>query len=161
MNKWVKNLFLLGTGFYLVGFLFLFLTGSHFYFGEAVSYEGLMRMLSGLPFASRPTEIPASLTPYSPLFLLPLVLIGKLLHIGSIDKAMILARTYQSLLLAGLFFSLNKMRKHFFPLNSSGSSFLIACGLVFLFSPAMELALRPDTISFLCECWAIYFILSF
>jgi len=161
MNKWVKNLFLLGTGFYLVGFLFLLLTGSLFYFGEAVSYEGLMRMLSGLPFASRPTEIPASLTPYSPLFLLPLVLIGKLLHIGSIDKAMILARTYQSLLLLGLFFSLNKMRKHFFPLNSSGSSFLIACGLVFFFSPAMELALRPDTISFLCECWAIYFILSF
>jgi hypothetical protein len=161
MSKGLKNLFLIGTGSYLAGFLFLFLTGSIFYFGEAISYEGLMRMLSGLPFASSPTELPVSLTPYSPLFLLPLTLLGKLLHIHSIEKAIILARFYQSMLLGILFLSLNRMRNHFFPLNSSGSSFLLACSLVFFYSPAMELALRPDTISFLCECWAIYFILYF
>ncbi|NBX76727.1 MAG: hypothetical protein EBQ92_09250, partial [Proteobacteria bacterium] len=161
MNKWVKNFFLLGTSFYLVGFLFLFLTGSLFYFGEAVSYEGLLRMLQNLPFATLPHELPVSLTPYSPLFLLPLTLAGKLLHIHSIDKAMILARVYHGLLLGILFLSLNRMRKHFFPSNSNGASFLFACGLIFFYSPTMELALRPDTISFLCECWAIYFILSF
>ena len=120
-----------------------------------------MRMLLGLPFATLPNELPLSLTPYSPLFLLPVTLIGKLFHITSIDKAMILARVYQAILLVILFFSLNRIRKHFFPLISSGPSFLIACGLLFFYSPAMELALRPDTISFLCECWAMAFILSF
>lgn len=161
MKTWLKRCFLIGVVLYLIIYFYLFLTGSLFYFGEAVSYEGLMRLLRGLPFATSPDDLPISLTPYSPLFLLPLVTIEKLFSITSIDKAMLIARLHQTFLLVILFVSLNKMRKCFFPLVSSTTSFLMACGVVFFYSPAMELALRPDTFSFLCECWAVFCILSF
>lgn len=160
MKNPVKIVFLGGVIFYLIVFLSFFLTGSLFYFGEAVSYEGLMRLLLGLPFASSPTTLPVSLTPYSPLFILPLFTFGKFLKVTSIDQAMLLGRLFQASLLVFLFVSLNRLRKHFFPQGSNGVSFISACGLLFFYSPAMVLALRPDTLSFLCEIWAVYWILS-
>ncbi|MFM8268723.1 MAG: hypothetical protein ACKN9V_00925, partial [Pseudomonadota bacterium] len=161
MASWIKSVFFGTVVFYLVGFFYLYLTGSLFYFGEAVSYEGLLRVLRGLPFATSPNGVPLSLTPYSPLFLLPLVILGKVFQWLALDKVMLLARIHQCVLLIFLFVSLNKMRKCFFPLVSSPSSFVMACGLVFFYSPVMELALRPDTFSFLCECWAVFCVLSF
>lgn len=157
----MANFFFAGTFLYLLGFGFFFLTGSLFYFGEAVSYEGLMRMLLGLPFASATPTLPVSLTPYSPLFLLPLAVIGKLAHISTIERAIPLARGYQTILLVLLFLSINRMRKHFFPQVSDGVSFVCACLLLFFYNPVMELALRPDTLSFLCEFWAVYSVLLF
>lgn len=161
MGKSLKTAFFAGVSLYLMAFWFLYLNGSLLYFGEAVSYEGLLRMLLGLPFASANPSPPISLTPYSPIFLLPLVGLGKLLQISAIHKAMILARVYQSVLLGILFLSINRIRTHFFPQYSNGISFLLACVFLFSFSPTMELALRPDTLSFLFECWGVYSVFFF
>ena len=146
---------------YLLIYLAFFLSGSPLYFGEAVSFEGLLRLLKGLPFASLPDSIPLSLTPYTPLFLIPHWILGKLLSLHQFQDVLLLARIVQFILLLGLFFSLNFIRKRFLSDDSSFLAFLSACLLVFLYSPAMVLALRPDTVSFTCEIWAVFWMLRY
>ncbi len=146
---------------YLVAYLYLFITGSLFCFGEAVSYEGLLRVLNGLKFATSPTEIPLSLTPYTPVFLTPLIAIGKLLGITQIEHVSLMARIYQTGLLFVFFLFLNLIRERFFSNLSSRLSFLCVVLIVFFYSPTMELALRPDTLSFLCEAASLFYILRF
>ena len=146
---------------YTLFYLYFFLNGSLFYFGEAISYEGLMRVLLGKSFATQPQEIPLSLTPYTPLFLSPMTLLGKLIKWNRIEEIMILARTFQSGLLFLLFLFLNHIRKTFFSDKSTGFSFLFVAGLVFFYNPTMELALRPDTLSFLCEAGSVFYLLRY
>ena len=146
---------------YTLFYLYFFLNGSLFYFGEAISYEGLMRVLLGKSFASQPQEIPLSLTPYTPLFLSPMILLGKLIKWNRIEEIMILARTFQSGLLFILFLFLNHIRKTFFSDKSTVFSFLFVAGLVFFYNPTMELALRPDTLSFLCEAGSVFYLLRY
>lgn len=148
-------------GFYLLVYLYFYLTGSLFYFGEAISYEGLMRTLHGMPFASGPEEIPLSLTPYTPFFLVPLMGIGKLLSITQIETVTMVARLFQMGLLATLFWVLNNMRKRYFAEISSGWSFFWVLLPVFFYSPVMEMGLRPDTMSFLFEALSVCTILYF
>lgn len=146
---------------YLLVYLAFFITGSSLYFGEAVSFEGLLRLLGGLSFASLPTSVPISLTPYTPLFLIPHWISGKLLSLHRFQDVLLLARLIQLVFLLGLFASLNWIRKDFFSSQSSFASFVSTCVLVFLYSPPMELALRPDTLSFLCEVWAVFWVFRY
>jgi hypothetical protein len=146
---------------YLLAYLFLFIRGSLLYFGEAISYEGLIRTLHGLPFASGPEEIPLSLTPYTPLFLLPLMGLGKIFSISQIETLTVVARLVQIAFLGTLFGLLNALRKRFFSELSSGWAFSWVLIPVFFYSPTMELGLRPDTLSFLCEAGSVYAMLSF
>lgn len=157
----LSKTFALFCGIYLLAYLFVYVRGSLFYFGEAVSYEGLLRILHGLPFASRPDDIPLSLTPYSPLFLIPLIGIGKLFSIQQIETVTQIARLFQLGLLTALFLLLNSMRTRFFSNVSSGWSFFWVLLPVFFYSPPMELGLRPDTLSFLFEVGSVYAILCF
>ena len=146
---------------YLIVYLFLYIKGNLFYFGEAISYEGLIRTLYGMPFASAPEEIPLSLTPYTPFFLMPLMLVGKLFSIIKIETLSVIARLFQIGLLVCLFGLLNRMRKRFFPDLSSGWAFFWVVLPVFFYSPPMELGLRPDTLSFLCEAASVFSMLAF
>ena len=157
----LSQIFAVFCGIYLLAYLFLFIRGSLFYFGEAISYEGLIRTLNGLPFASGPKEIPLSLTPYTPLFLLPLMGIGKIFSISQIETLTVVARLVQITLLGTLFALLNSLRKNFFQELSSDWAFLWVLIPVFFYSPTMELGLRPDTLSFLCEAGSVYAMLSF
>lgn len=157
----LSKAFAVFCGMYLIAYLFLYIRGSLFYFGEAISYEGLLRTLHGMPFASTPEELPLSFTPYNPIFLMPLMFIGKLLSVNQIETLSVLARVFQLGLLATLFGLLNQMRKRFFPDLSSAWAFLWVLIPVFFYSPPMELGLRPDTLSFLCEAGAAFAMLSF
>ena len=157
----LSKAFAVFCGIYLMAYLFLYIRGSLFYFGEAISYEGLLRTLHEMPFASGPKEIPLSLTPYTPLFLLPLISLGKIFSISQIETLTMVARLLQTALLGTLFALLNSLRKHFFQELSSGWAFLWVLIPVFFYSPTMELGLRPDTLSFLCEAGSVYAMLSF
>lgn len=157
----ISKAFAVFCGVYLFVYFYFYLTGSLFYFGEAISYEGLMRTLHGLPFASRPEEIPLSLTPYTPLFLLPLMGVGKLFSITRIETVTVVARLFQMGLLGTLFWVLNNMRKRYFAELSSGWSFVWVLLPVFFYNPPMEMGLRPDTMSFLFEALSVCTILHF
>lgn len=159
--KRLSKAFAVFCGIYLIAYLFLYVQGNLFYFGEAISYEGLIRTLHGMSFASGPEEIPLSFTPYTPFFLMPLMLIGKMFSITKIESLSVLARLLQIGLLAALFGLLNQMRKRFFPDLSSGWAFFWVVLPVFFFSPPMELGLRPDTLSFLCEAGSVFAMLAF
>lgn len=143
---------------YLLFYLFQFTTGSLFYFGEAVSYEGLIRLLVGKPFASLPTEVPLSLTPYTPLFLSPIFAIGKALKLTEIRDVMILARLFQIGILFSLFLFINHFRKTFLTDISHDFSYYAVATLIFFFNPTLELALRPDALSFLAEAVSVFYI---
>jgi len=147
--------------FYLFLYWLYYLQGSLLYFGEAVSYEGLLRMLAGLSFATGPAPAPVSLTPYTPLFLLPLVLLGKLFRLDTFQESLILARVFQTTLLFFLFYFINQIRKIFFDDRPSSWDFLWAVLIVFSFGSIMVTALRPDTFSFLFEAFALFFVLKF
>jgi hypothetical protein len=154
-------LFALFLAIYTVGYLYFYLTGSLFYFGEAISYEGLLRVLHNQPFATSPAEIPVSLTPYTPLFLGPLILLGKLLGLTQIESVSVLARGFHLLLLLGLFLFLDLLRHQYFSDISSKLSYFWVVLPVFFYSPTMELGLRPDTFSFFCEAISLFYLLKF
>jgi len=148
-------------GIYLLAYLFIYIRGNLFYFGEAISYEGLLRMVHGMKFASSPEEIPLSLTPYTPLFLLPLIGLGKAFSITQIETISVVARLFQLGLLVTLLGLINSLRKRFVSDLSSGWAFLWVLIPVFFYSPPMELGLRPDTLSFLCEAGSVFAMLTF
>ena len=159
--KRLSYIFTVFLAVYFLSYSYLFITGGLFYFGEAVSYEGLLRILQGIKYATLPNEIPLSLTPYTPLFLGPLVLLGKLFGLTQVAEVSILARGYHWLLLMSLFLFTNVIRKHFFTEESSGTSFFWVAVTVFFYSPTMEMALRPDTLSFFCEAIGVFYIFKF
>ena len=146
---------------YLVLYWFSYLQGSQLYFGEAVSYEGLLRMIQGAPFATLPTAVPVSLTPYTPLFLLPLQALVKNIPVQSFWSVVTTARVFQSALLFLLFFSIQKINKRFFRNDEPAKFYWWAVLMVFAYNPVMEMALRPDTFSFIFEVWGVYWILHF
>ena len=159
--KRLSYIFSVFLAVYFFAYTYLFITGGLFYFGEAVSYEGLLRILQSLKYATLPNEIPLSLTPYTPLFLSPLVLLGRLLGLTQVAEVSILVRSYHWLLLMGLFLFINLIRKSFFSEDSSGASFFWMAVTVFFYSPTMEMALRPDTLSFFCEAIGVFYIFKF
>ena len=138
-----------------------FVQGGQLYFGEAVSYEGLLRLLQGAPFATPPTSVPVSLTPYTPLFLLPLQVLVKNIPMQSFWSVVTAARVFQTALLFLLFFSIQKINARFFRNDEPTKFFWWAVLMVFAYSPVMEMALRPDTCSFICEVWGVYWVLHF
>jgi len=146
---------------YLLLYLAFLITGIPLHFGEAVSFEGLLRLLYGLPFASLPTTPPISLSPYTPLFLLPHWGLGKLFSLVQFQEVLVLARILQILFLLVLFALLNRIRNQFWGTDSSWKAFSWCCLIVFLYSPPMELALRPDTLSFLSETGGVFGVLLF
>ncbi|NBX81884.1 hypothetical protein EBQ90_02200 [bacterium] len=146
---------------YLVLYWFSYLQGSQLYFGEAVSYEGLLRMLQGAPFATLPTAVPVSLTPYTPLFLLPLQALVKNIPVKSFWSVVTAARVFQTALLFLLFLSIQKINKRFFRNDEPAKFYWWAVLMVFAYNPVMEMALRPDTCSFIFEVSGVYWILHF
>jgi hypothetical protein len=160
-TKKIAAIFSLIVFGYLLFYLFQFTTGSLFYFGEAVSYEGLIRLLHAKPFASLPAEIPLSLTPYTPLFLSPVLAVGKILKLVEIREVMILARVSQIGILFILFLFINHFRKTFFSDVSHDFAYFAVAALVFFFHPTLELALRPDAISFLAEAVSVFYLFKY
>jgi len=146
---------------YFFAYTYLFITGGLFYFGEAVSYEGLLRILQSLKYATLPNEIPLSLTPYTPLFLSPLVLLGRLLGLTQVAEVSILVRSYHWLLLMGLFLFINLIRKRFFSEDSSGASFFWMAVTVFFIAPRWRWHCGPTPSLFSVRPLAFSIFLNF